>query len=98
MVGGIEVIKTLTADMDADSFGGTINLVTRSAFDLKERSLNGKFEYIHNAFRKQPGYASRHVPGCARQGPHARAERHADLPAGGPDDQFLRAGVLRRRP
>jgi TonB-dependent receptor len=57
MVGGIEVIKTLTADMDADSFGGTINLVTRSAFDLKERSLNGKFEYIHNAFRKQPGYA-----------------------------------------
>jgi TonB-dependent receptor len=57
MVGGIEVIKTLTADLDADSFGGTINLVTRSAFDLKERSLNGKFEYIHNAFRKQPGYA-----------------------------------------
>ncbi len=57
MVGGIEVIKTLTADMDADSFGGTINLVTRSAFDVKERSLNGKFEYIHNSFRKQPGYA-----------------------------------------
>lgn len=57
MVGGIEVIKTLTADLDADSFGGTINLVTRSAFDVKERSLNGKAEYIHNTFRKQPGYA-----------------------------------------
>ena len=57
MVGGIEVIKTLTPDMDADSFGGTINLVTRSAFDLKERSLNGKFEYIHNTFRRQDGYA-----------------------------------------
>ena len=57
MVGGIEVIKTLTPDMDADSFGGTINLVSRSAFDLKERSLNGKFEYIHNTFRKQDGYA-----------------------------------------
>jgi TonB-dependent receptor len=57
MVGGIEVIKTLTADLDADSFGGTINLVTRSAFDLKERSINGKFEYIQNSFRKQPGYS-----------------------------------------
>jgi TonB-dependent receptor len=58
MVGGIEVVKTLTPDMDADSFGGTINLVTRSAFDLKERSVNGKFEYIHNTFRKQPGHAA----------------------------------------
>ena len=57
MVGGIEVIKTLTADMDADSFGGTINLVSRSAFDLKERSLNGKFEYIRNTFRRQGGHA-----------------------------------------
>lgn len=57
MVGGIEVIKTLTADMDSDSFGGTINLVTRSAFDLKERSLNGKAEYIRNTFRRQPGHA-----------------------------------------
>ncbi|MBI4622487.1 MAG: TonB-dependent receptor [Verrucomicrobia bacterium] len=58
MVGGIEVIKTLTAEMDADSFGGTINLVSRSAFELKERSVNGKFEYIHNTFRKQPGRAA----------------------------------------
>jgi hypothetical protein len=41
MVGGIEVIKTLTPDMDADSFGGTINLVSRSAFDLTERSITG---------------------------------------------------------
>ncbi len=58
MVGGIEVVKTLTPDMDADSFGGTINLVTRSAFDLRERSVNGRFEYIHNTFRKQPGHAA----------------------------------------
>ena len=55
MVGGIEVIKTLTPDMDADSFGGAINLVSRSAFELKERSLNGKVEYLHNSFRRQPG-------------------------------------------
>ena len=58
MVGGIEVIKALTPDMDPDSFGGTINLVTRSAFELKERSINGKAEYIHNTFRKQPGRAA----------------------------------------
>ncbi|MBI5688953.1 MAG: TonB-dependent receptor [Verrucomicrobia bacterium] len=57
MVGGIEVIKALSPDMDADSFGGTINLVSRSAFDLKERSLNGKFEYIRNSFRRQPGHS-----------------------------------------
>jgi TonB-dependent receptor len=57
MVSGIEVTKALTADMDADSFGGTINLVTRSAFELKERSLNGKFEYILNDFRNKHGYA-----------------------------------------
>jgi TonB-dependent receptor len=58
MVGGIEVIKALTPDLDADSFGGTINLVSRSAFDLKERSVNGKFEYIRNTFRRQPGRAA----------------------------------------
>lgn len=57
LVGGIEVIKALTPDMDADSFGGTINLVTRSAFDLKERSINGKFEYIHNDYRNGNGGA-----------------------------------------
>jgi TonB-dependent receptor len=58
MVGGIEVIKTLTADMEADSFGGTINLISRSAFDLKERSLNGKVEFFENAFRHKPGRAA----------------------------------------
>ncbi len=57
MVGGIEVIKVLTADMDADSFGGTINLVTRNAFELKERSINGKFEYIANDYRNKDGWA-----------------------------------------
>ena len=57
LVGGIEVTKALTPDMDADSFGGTINLVTRSAFDLKERSINGKLEYIHNDYRDKGGMA-----------------------------------------
>ena len=57
MVGGIEVIKALTPNLDADSFGGTINLVTRSAFDVKERTINGKFEYLYNEFRNNDGYA-----------------------------------------
>jgi iron complex outermembrane recepter protein len=36
----VEVIKTPTADMDADSLGGVVNLRTKSAFDAKGRTLN----------------------------------------------------------
>ena len=36
----IEVIKSPTPDMDADSIGGTINFKTRSAFDRKGRELH----------------------------------------------------------
>ena len=36
----MEVIKAPTPDMDADSIGGTINLKSRSAFDLKERRIS----------------------------------------------------------
>lgn len=57
IVGGIEVIKALTPDRDADSFGGLVNLVTRSAFDLPGRSINGKAEYRYNSLRKDDGYA-----------------------------------------
>ncbi len=56
MIGGIEVIKALTPDRDADSFGGLVNLTTRSAFDLPGRSINGKFEYRYNSLRKDDGY------------------------------------------
>lgn len=35
----VEVIKAVTPDMDAQGIGGTINLVTQSAFDLKEDFL-----------------------------------------------------------
>ncbi len=57
MISSIEVIKALTPDRDADSFGGLINLVTRSAFDLPGRSLNGKAEYRYNSLRKDDGFA-----------------------------------------
>jgi TonB-dependent receptor len=57
MIGSIEVIKALPADRDADSFGGLVNLVTRSAFDLPGRSINGKAEYRYNNLRRDDGYA-----------------------------------------
>lgn len=58
LVGSIELTKALLPDKDADSFGGTINLVTRSAYDLKERSINGKFELLHNDFGNKNGRAA----------------------------------------
>jgi len=57
MIGSIEVIKALTPDRDADSFGGQVNLVTRSAFDLPGRSFNGRVEYRYNSLRKDDGVA-----------------------------------------
>lgn len=56
MVSSIEVIKAIPADRDADSFGGLINMVTRSAFDLPGRTINGKVEYRYNSLREDDGY------------------------------------------
>ncbi len=39
-IASVEVIKTPTADMDADSLGGVINLKTKSAFDRSGRSVH----------------------------------------------------------
>ena len=57
MIGSIEVIKALTPDRDADAFGGQVNMVTRSAFDLPGRSINGRVEYRVNSLRNDDGYA-----------------------------------------
>lgn len=57
MIAGIEVIKALTPDRDADAFGGQVNLVTRSAFDLRERTINGSVEYLYNNLKEDGGYA-----------------------------------------
>ncbi|WP_414663636.1 TonB-dependent receptor [Horticoccus sp. 23ND18S-11] len=57
MISSIEVIKALPADRDADAFGGQVNLVTRSAFDLPGRSINGRAEYRYNSLRKDDGFA-----------------------------------------
>ena len=57
MIGSIEVVKALPADRDADAFGGQVNLVTRSAFDLPGRSINGRAEYRYNSLREDDGMA-----------------------------------------
>jgi len=36
----VEVVKALTPDMDGDAIGGSINLVTRSAFDYTGRKID----------------------------------------------------------
>lgn len=40
LIGALEVVKTLTPDMDANSIGGTVNIKTLSAFDVKGRLLS----------------------------------------------------------
>ncbi len=39
MIETIEVIKAPTPDMDADAIGGTVNLVSKSPFDRKEKRM-----------------------------------------------------------
>ena len=48
----IEVYKTLSADMDADGVGGTVNLITPTAQDKPTYSLNGTAGYnpLQNGF------------------------------------------------
>ncbi|MGH8018747.1 MAG: TonB-dependent receptor, partial [Opitutaceae bacterium] len=47
----VEVIKAPTPDMDADSIGGTVNLITKSAFDFSDKrrikaSLGGTYHRV----------------------------------------------------
>lgn len=57
LISGIEVIKALTPDMDADSVGGTVNLISRSAFDLEKSFFNGSAEYGTNDYGGGDRYA-----------------------------------------
>ena len=41
VMGAIEVTKALTADMPGDSIGGHINIITPSAYDRSERTIQG---------------------------------------------------------
>ena len=48
LLDGIEIQKSLTPDVDADSLGGVINLKTISAFDRKGRFIRAKVEGQYN--------------------------------------------------
>jgi outer membrane receptor for Fe3+-dicitrate len=58
MIERVEVVKALTPDMDPDSIGGRINLITKSAFDRKGRAVNIRaaasysFTYGSDVFKK----------------------------------------------
>lgn len=39
----LEVVKSPTPDMDGDSIGGAVNMVSKSGFDTKDRLLRGSF-------------------------------------------------------
>ena len=45
LISRIEVTKAVTADLDADSVGGAVNLQTKSSLDFNRRVLSGKFQH-----------------------------------------------------
>ena len=51
----IEVIKSVTPDMDAQGLGGTVNLVTASGFDRDQAFFNGSVEGGFNSMTGQNG-------------------------------------------
>lgn len=57
LISGIEVTKAITPDMDADSLGGAVNLVTKSSLDFRRRVLSGKAELGYNDLTKKEQYA-----------------------------------------
>ncbi|MDO8542212.1 MAG: TonB-dependent receptor [Opitutaceae bacterium] len=58
MISGIEVTKAITPDMDADSLGGAVNLLTKSSLDFRRRVLSGKLEAGYNDLTKKEQYSA----------------------------------------
>ncbi len=52
----IEVIKAPTPDMDADSVGGTVNMITKSALALEGRRLSYNFALNHKTLRQKNSF------------------------------------------
>lgn len=52
MLGRVEVIKANTPDLPADAIGGTVNLITRTAFDRDGRVLEGDIGTTYNDLRR----------------------------------------------
>ena len=52
----IEVIKAPTPDMDADSVGGTVNMITKSAFAIDGRRLSYNFGLNHKTLKDKNSF------------------------------------------
>lgn len=52
----IEVIKAPTPDMDADSVGGAVNMITKSAFALEGRRISYNFGVNHKTLRNKNSF------------------------------------------
>src|SRR5688572_11390113 len=50
LISRLEVVKAVTPDMDANSIGGAINIVTQSAFDRPEGFLYGSVGVLYDDF------------------------------------------------
>ncbi len=50
LIARLEVVKAVTPDMDASAVGGSVNIVTQSAFDRAERFLNASVSGFHDDF------------------------------------------------
>lgn len=53
LIESLEVIKTLSPDMDADTIGATIRINTTSAFEVQEPKLNIKVESSYNDLNEE---------------------------------------------
>ncbi|ODT86440.1 TonB-dependent receptor [Phenylobacterium sp. SCN 70-31] len=56
MLARVEVVKSPTADMSADAIGGTVNLVTKSAFDRRGLVIEGAAGGTYNDLRGNWNY------------------------------------------
>lgn len=53
LVARLEVVKAVTPDLDASAIGGSINIVTHSAFDRPEGFLSGSLDATYTDFRQR---------------------------------------------
>ena len=58
IIARLEVIKALTPDMDANAVGGTVNIVTPSAFDTPQGFVRGAARMGYNQLGETENYAA----------------------------------------
>ncbi len=58
IIARLEVIKAQTPDLDANAIGGTVNIVTPSAFDTPNGFLRGSARLGYNQLGEKKNYAA----------------------------------------